>query len=445
MKSHSNLKSLAAAILISGAMCPGVALAEYPTGYYDSLNGKCGAELKTAVKNLMYSHTVISYGEKTWNVFKDTDVRQVNGQDCWWDMYSNNNVTAASGHSGLNIEHSIANSWWGKTKNDAYKDIVHLNPADAYANNKKANYPFTELSSVTWDNGVTFVGTPKSGMGGGSSKGYEPHDMYKGDFARVCFYMFCVYADDPNTAWKSNTAWMYDTSSELMLQPWAQTMLLRWAANDPVSEKETMRNEGIYKHQKNRNPFIDLPDLADHIWGAKNTVPYVIEGAVDPGNPTDTDNYSWLPETASNEGDWTFENITLPSGGTYVWRWKVYSGAGYLNGSGYIGAPKACEAYAWSPAVDFKNVRSALFSFDQAAKFQTTMADLCRVVVKDVDTDDITELELPRSRSQVHGLSPIQATWTSRSSQARPYASASNTNRARPAPTHGKSATPTSN
>lgn len=395
-------------MLITGAMLPLTSYASYPTGYYDSLNGKCGAELKTAVKKMMYTHTVIAYGDKTWNAFLDTDVHEVDGQDCWWDMYSDNNVTVESGHSSLNIEHSIANSWWGHTKNDAYKDIVHLNPSDATANNRKANYPFCELATVTWDNGVTFVGTPKTGLGGGSSKGYEPHDMYKGDFARVCFYMFCVYADDPNTSWASNTAWMYDTSSTLMLQPWAQTMLLRWASNDPVSEKEQQRNDGIYKHQRNRNPFIDLPDLADHIWGDKSSEPYVVEDAGEPNDPDepnpDTDNYNWLSENDSDEGDWTFENVSLPDGSSYVWSWKIYSSLGYLNGSGFIGSAKACEAYAWSPAVDFANVRTAKFSFDQAAKYQTTMADLCRVAVRDVDSGEITEFEL--------AALPTSGSWT---------------------------------
>ena len=60
-------------------------------------------------------------------------------------MYSSNNVPVSSGHGGMNVEHSVANSWWGGTKNDAYKDIVHLNPSNADANSRKGNFPIGEI------------------------------------------------------------------------------------------------------------------------------------------------------------------------------------------------------------------------------------------------------------------------------------------------------------
>ena len=47
------------------------------------------------------------------------------------------------------------------------------------------------------------------------------------------------------------------------------TMLLKWHRNDPVSEKETLRNDAVFACQKNRNPFVDHPELAEYIWGNK--------------------------------------------------------------------------------------------------------------------------------------------------------------------------------
>ena len=49
------------------------------------------------------------------------------------------------------------------------------------------------------------------------------------------------------------------------LQKWAIDLLLKWHRADPVSEKETNRNEEVYKIQKNRNPFIDYPLLAEYM------------------------------------------------------------------------------------------------------------------------------------------------------------------------------------
>lgn len=278
----------------------------FPDGYYDSLNGKSGDALKAAVKAIgKKGYKEISYGDNTWDAFSVTDVRVVNGRECWWDMYSANNVAVSSGHSGLNIEHSVANSWWGGTKNNAYKDIVHLNPSDATANNRKSNYPLGELSTVTWDNEITFVGKPKSGMEGGSNNySYEPHDMYKGDFARAFMYMFVVYDD---MSWRTGDGYgaMYSyTDGKAEFKPWAYNMLIKWSANDPVGEKELNRNDGIQKKQGNRNPFIDLPDLADYIWGAKKGQAYTVAGNQG-GNPDPDPDPDPTPDpTPGVEGTW---------------------------------------------------------------------------------------------------------------------------------------------
>jgi hypothetical protein len=44
--------------------------------------------------------------------------------------------------------------------------------------------------------------------------------------------------------------------------------LLVWNATDPADDFEMHRNNYIYTWQINRNPFIDLPQLANYIWGA---------------------------------------------------------------------------------------------------------------------------------------------------------------------------------
>jgi len=51
-------------------------------------------------------------------------------------------------------------------------------------------------------------------------------------------------------------------------------MLMQWAKDDPVSEKETNRNNAVYGIQQNRNPFIDYPGLEDYIWGDKKGVTF---------------------------------------------------------------------------------------------------------------------------------------------------------------------------
>jgi hypothetical protein len=49
---------------------------------------------------------------------------------------------------------------------------------------------------------------------------------------------------------------------------WSINLLLKWHRQDPVSEKEINRNNAVHKIQKNRNPFIDHPELVEFIWGS---------------------------------------------------------------------------------------------------------------------------------------------------------------------------------
>ena len=288
----SRLINIAGAYICALALAT-PAFADAPAGYYDSLEGKTGVALKKAVKAIVKSHhNRISYGNSTWDAFRLTDVKVENGVKYWWDMYSNEKVVMGSSkpnNSVMNIEHSVAKSWWGGGTNDAYCDICHLNPSNSNANSRKSNYPMAKIGKVSWTNGVTIIGSPVSGQGGGATNVYEPCDEYKGDMARVFMYMFTVYDD---ISWQSSgTNWMYDKSSDLTLKPWAYNMLLEWSANDAVSQKEWDRNDGIYKsNQKSRNPFIDLPDLAEYIWGSKSGQPYHVDGAHEPDpGPVDPD------------------------------------------------------------------------------------------------------------------------------------------------------------
>lgn len=239
-------------------------MAAPPDGYYSSLDGRSGSALRGAIKALADGHTRVTYGSKSWQGFEKTNVRTVNGRRAWWDMYSNN-IVYLPGHDALNIEHSVANSWWGgKTGNgEAYADLHHLNPSDQNANNTKSNWPPGEVTGTpAFDNGMLLVGTPAEGLGGGAPKVFEPADEYKGDFARAYFYVFTAYGD---INWLDQYSYVYGAGGEL--QPWAVEMLLRWNREDPVDSWEMNRNEEIYGLQKNRNPFIDYPQLADYLWG----------------------------------------------------------------------------------------------------------------------------------------------------------------------------------
>ena len=270
--------------LLLSAVCTVIAtasVASVPDGYYDSLTGKYGQDLKDALYNILINHTQLGYDD-LWDYFYYTDVypEEVDGKILVWDMYydnwTNQTYYYPDNTSGLHREHCVPKSWWGSGSTTseieqymAGTDLHHLYPADGSINSSKSNYPLGIVDtddSGAYDNGVSKVGDPASGYGGGAANVFEPSDTYKGDFARTYFYFVCCYQD---YTWDSDYMYMFQNYSDnpLTLQDWALEMLLQWHEDDPVSTKEKSRNETVYDIQGNRNPFIDDPDLVDYIWG----------------------------------------------------------------------------------------------------------------------------------------------------------------------------------
>ena len=240
-----------------------------PDGYYTSADGRKYTELKQALCKIIKNHKTFSY-KSLWDYYPYTYYVPGNPSQVL-DMYSDV-VTYYSNTSALNKEHTVPKSWWGgSTSSGPGCDIFNVIPSEQKANSAKSNYPLGEIEGkASFDNGVTRIG--ESGVSGYSGLVFEPKDDYKGDFARIYFYVATCY---PDLAWNTNNAKAMTNSTELTLQSWIIPMLLEWSANDPVDAAEIQRNEDIYKQQGNRNPFIDYPSLIDYIWGDKKNETYV--------------------------------------------------------------------------------------------------------------------------------------------------------------------------
>jgi endonuclease I len=152
-----------------------------------------------------------------------------------------------------------------------YTDLHHLYPTDGYVNNRRSNYPFGETNGEKYKSANDFSKLGVCTFEGYSGTVFEPNDEYKGDFARTYFYMVTCYEEQIPT-WYAN----YPDSKPTLdgktypgLSEWQLKMLMKWAKNDPVSEKEVNRNNAVYGIQENRNPFIDYPGLEEYIWGNK--------------------------------------------------------------------------------------------------------------------------------------------------------------------------------
>ena len=250
--------------------------AQIPTGYYNNASGLTGEPLHQALHDIIDGHTVLSY-TSLWTHYQTTDVKP-NGKV--WDMYSDipdgtppyefTFVSDQCGNYGAegdcyNREHSWPKSWFNDMA-PMNTDIFHVVPSDGYVNGQRGNYPYGEVSNPTWisDNGCK---KGPNSYPGYSGTVFEPIDAYKGDFARIYFYMSTRYLGEDGS-WPGS-----DMANGAQLEPWALDMMMEWHAEDPVSQKEIHRNDANYGIQNNRNPFVDHPNYVNLIWNNPPEIP----------------------------------------------------------------------------------------------------------------------------------------------------------------------------
>jgi len=254
-----------------------------PAGYYSTATAS-GATLKTQLYNIIKNHTDLGY-DNLWTAFQSTDAK-ANGKV--WDMYSDvpggtppyeyTFVTSQCGNYSVegdcfNREHSFPASWF----NDAtpmYTDLFHLYPTDGKVNGIRSNYPYGKVGTASQ---TTLNGSKlgASSVAGYSGTVFEPIDEYKGDFARTYFYMATRY-ENVISSWYSNSTEanaVLQNNNFPVFETWFLNMLGEWHVQDPVSAKETARNDAVYTLQGNRNPYIDNPQYVYSVWGVGATGP----------------------------------------------------------------------------------------------------------------------------------------------------------------------------
>lgn len=258
--------------------------AQIPIGYYTTATGLTGSAMKTALYNIIKNHTAVSYTPGVWNAYATTDIKS---GSTIWDIYTDipsgtpaytftfsTDQCGTYGKEGdcYNREHSFPKSWFADAT-PMYTDLFHLYPTDGKVNGMRGNLPYGEVGTATY----TSSNGSKVGMciySGYSGEVFEPIDEYKGDLARSYFYMATRY-ENIIASWEANDIngdAVLDGTAFPVFETWFINMLLEWNAADPVSAKETSRNNAIYAIQGNRNPFIDHPEYAIAIWNPSAAV-----------------------------------------------------------------------------------------------------------------------------------------------------------------------------
>ncbi len=240
----------------------GVVQSTQPAGYYDSLDGLSGTNLRQALQDIIADPNTVraqTYADIV-EILKQTDQNPANSNQVWlvyteqgkakldYQTTSNNVGTwnrehtfprSLGGFNSIDLD-DIANGinvYWTTTADSlrhANSDAHGLRAADGPENSARGNQHYGQYVGPTGNQG-----------------------SFKGDVARGVLYLEIRY----------NGLEVVNGFPSTVGQLGDLVTILDWHRNDPPDDFEMNRNNIVYNWQFNRNPFIDHPNLVEYIWG----------------------------------------------------------------------------------------------------------------------------------------------------------------------------------
>ena len=225
------------------------------SGYYSGLQGLSDTQLMSTLRPLLRqalgndglfpsSVTYETAITALQNSDKDPDPAKSNNIILWYRMTSVSK-TWDSG-STWNREHVWPQSLLDVSTSNSSRhkgaDAHNLKPANPSDNSSRGNKYFSETAS---------------------SLSYSPPVSIRGDIARILFYMVTMYPE---------LSLIDVTSGSPAKYKMAQfSLMVKWHLADPVDDFESRRNQILYQHQNNRNPFIDHEELVCRMFRNQTT------------------------------------------------------------------------------------------------------------------------------------------------------------------------------
>ncbi|MEN8162555.1 MAG: endonuclease [Acidobacteriota bacterium] len=251
--------------------------------YYAAVDDGSQATLRSTVHSAIKDHIRHEYttdSTDTWDILIEADEDPGDASNIL-TVYKNSSVD-----SGYNREHTWPKSFGYPDEtlsNSPYTDCHQLMLADESYNTARSNRAFGTCSLACSEyvtdvnNGVgggagVYPGNSNWGTGTAATGVWEAWIDKRGDVARAQLYLDLRYEGgvhgfvgtaEPDLILTDNTGLIAASqtgSNESTAYMGRLAVLLQWAAEDPVSIDELDRNEVIYKHQGNRNPFVDHPE-----------------------------------------------------------------------------------------------------------------------------------------------------------------------------------------
>lgn len=215
-----------------------------------------GDNLRAALLENYKTSTVLSYSDARDTFFSKIDAVN-NVLECVYTGYKINldpnlDPTEDAFGKGINTEHTYPRSKGADENTNAFSDMHHLFPTREKVNTDRGSLPFMDvIDSQTdkwyFEENIT-TSIPSNNIDAYSeiltNNSFEPREQHKGDVARAYFYFYTMYQ---NQADQADPAF-FEIQKETMCQ---------WHFQDPVDEKEWIRNEMIAAYQEGKkNPFI---------------------------------------------------------------------------------------------------------------------------------------------------------------------------------------------
>jgi len=271
-----------------------------PTGYYNGTEGLTGDALKTSLHNIIKNHQAYTYSYAKY-IIKEADQDPNNPANVIlvYTGRSHDAMDYGTGGNYINREHVWAKSHGDfGTETNTGSDVHNLKPADASVNEDRSNKDFdnggqqhSEATECYFD-----------------SDSWEPRNAVKGDIARIIFYMATRY-EGGNGEIDLEVVNAVNTSPDP--EHGKLSTLLAWNMQDPPDDFERRRNNVIFKWQRNRNPFIDNPQLVNMIWAGAAANPVMIGNlAQNPDRPSPTDAVTISAAISSNAGNINTATLT---------------------------------------------------------------------------------------------------------------------------------------
>lgn len=243
---------------------------EIPDGYYDSLDGLAGNDLKQALQDIVANPDEVrvhTYADMI-DLLKITDQNPENSNQVWLIYLEEGRAKidyqlTSNSTDKWNREHTFPRSRGGFEAREG-DDIPTGQNVYWTTNADSLRHAFSDAHALRAADG------PENSSRSNKHYGWEQYDgpegtagSFYGDAARGILYMDIRYNDlEAVEGYPSNTEENLGKLGDL-------ESMLEWHEMDPVDDFEMNRNNIIYEWQRNRNPFIDYPELVDYIWGDK--------------------------------------------------------------------------------------------------------------------------------------------------------------------------------